>query len=216
MGAMTDETLLSAARPLPDAITGRLREQLDFIIECDRMKAIIRRSPLVAANRRENDAEHSWHLALMVILLAEYADTPIDVGHTIELVVVHDLIEIYAGDTPLYDLAGAAGQADREESAADRLFALLPADQAVHLRALWDEFEERKTPEAKFAKAMDRFQPDLLNWMAGGGTWQTPGITASMIRERKYAIPEASSVIGKASAEIIDAAEERGWIRPDA
>lgn len=208
-------SLITDDRPLPDAISGRLREQLNFIIECDRMKAVIRRSPLAAADRLENDAEHSWHLALMVILLAEYADEPFDVGHAVQLVIVHDLVEIYAGDTPLYDLAGAVGQLDREKAAADRLFALLPADQETRMRALWDEFEDRKTPEARFAKAVDRLEPQLLNWLAGGGTWQTPGVTGADIRSRKFAIADASAELKAASDAIIDEAEHRGWIRTD-
>src|SRR5882757_2143304 len=208
-------SLLTDGHPLPDAITGRLREQLNFVIECDRMKSIIRRSPLVAADRLENDAEHSWHLALMVILLAEYADEPIDVGQAIALVVVHDLVEIYAGDTPLYDAVGSVGQAERETAAADELFALLPADQAVRMRALWDEFEARKTPEARFAKAIDRLEPQLLNWMAGGGTWQTPGVVGADVRARKFAIADASTTLEDASTAIIDEAERRGWIRKE-
>jgi putative hydrolase of HD superfamily len=206
-------SLITDDRPLPDAISGRLREQLNFIIECDRMKTIIRRSPLAAADRRENDAEHSWHLALMVILLAEYADEPFDVGHAVQLVIVHDLVEIYAGDTPLYDTAGAVGQLDREKAAADELFVLLPADQATRIRALWDEFEDRKTPEARFAKAMDRLEPQLLNWLARGGTWQTPGVTGADIRARKFAIADASTELEAASNAIIDEAENQGWIR---
>jgi 5'-deoxynucleotidase YfbR-like HD superfamily hydrolase len=208
-------SLITDDRPLPDAISGRLREQLNFIIECDRMKTIIRRSPLVAADRLENDAEHSWHLALMVILLAEYADEPFDVGRAVQLVIVHDLVEIYAGDTPLYDTVGAVGQLDREKAAADELFALLPADQAIRMRALWDEFEERETPEARFAKAMDRLEPQLLNWLARGGTWQTPGVTGADIRARKFAIADASTELEAASEAIIDAAERNGWIRTE-
>lgn len=215
MSSSPEETLITDDRPLPGAISGRLREQLNFIIECDRMKTIIRRSPLAAANRLENDAEHSWHLALMVILLAEYADAPFDVGHAVQLVIVHDLVEIYAGDTPLYGLAGAEGQLDREKAAADRLFALLPADQATRMRALWDEFEDRETPEARFAKAVDRLEPQLLNWLAGGGTWQTPGVTGADIRARKFAIADASAELMAASDAILDAAERRGWIRTE-
>jgi putative hydrolase of HD superfamily len=206
-------SLITDDRPLPDAISGRLREQLNFIIECDRMKTIIRRSPLVATDRLENDAEHSWHLALMVILLAEYADEPFDVGRAVQLVIVHDLVEIYAGDTPLYDAVGSVGQLDREKAAADELFVLLPADQAIRMRALWDEFEERKTPEARFAKAMDRLEPQLLNWLARGGTWLTPGVTGADIRARKFAIADASTELEAASEAIIDAAEHHGWIR---
>ncbi|HEX3814213.1 MAG TPA: HD domain-containing protein [Mycobacteriales bacterium] len=207
------ESLLTDVRPLPEAITGRVRQQLNFIVECDRMKDIIRRSPLATSERRENDAEHSWHLALMAILLAEYSDEPVDLGHTVMLVVIHDLIEIYAGDTPLYDNAGRVDQAEREMAAAERLFALLPADQAVGMRALWDEFEACKTPEARFAKAMDRLEPQLLNWMAGGGTWQTPGVTGADVRARKYAIADASATLESVSGAIIDEAEKRGYIR---
>jgi 5'-deoxynucleotidase YfbR-like HD superfamily hydrolase len=132
--------LLADRLPLPEAIGGRLRTQLEFVIEIDRLKAVIRRSPLAAADRLENGAEHSWHLALMVILLAEHSDEPIDVSRTVELVLVHDLVEIYAGDTPLYDDEGARGQQRREQAAAERLFALLPDDQGRELRAWWDEF----------------------------------------------------------------------------
>ncbi|MFD0392385.1 HD family hydrolase [Streptomyces nogalater] len=117
---------------------------------------------------------------MMVVILAEHADQPIDVGHTVQLVLLHDLVEIYAGDTPLYDSAAGAGQREREVAAADELFGLLPADQARRMRSLWDEFEERRTPEARFAKAMDRLQPLLLNWMARGGTWRTPASPRTM------------------------------------
>jgi putative hydrolase of HD superfamily len=208
--------LLTDRNPLPDTLDPRIAAQLGFVVEVDRLKTVLRQSPLVAASRRENDAEHSWHLALMVILLAEHADEPVDVGHTIKLVVVHDLVEIYAGDTPLYDTVGAQTQEVRERAAADRLFGLLPGDQAHALRALWDEFEARETPEARFAKAMDRLEPLLLNWMARGGTWQTPGVTADVVRARKRHIGEASAVLGDVALTIIDEGERRGWVRaPD-
>ena len=209
-----DDALLTDANPLPDGLDERLAAQLGFLIEVDRLKTVLRQSPLVAASRRENDAEHSWHLALMVILLAEYADEPIDVGRTVQLVVVHDLVEIYAGDTPLYDRAGSLTQVAREQEAAERLFGLLPADQAGLLRGLWDEFEARHTPEARFAKAMDRLEPLLLNWMARGGTWRTPGVTAEDVRARKATIAQASAALGSAAKSIIDEGERRGWLRP--
>lgn len=211
-----DDALLTDRRPLPTGLADRLAAQLSFLIEVDRLKTVLRQSPLASAPRRENDAEHSWHLALMVVLLAEYADEPIDVGRTVQLVVVHDLVEIHAGDTPLYDTAAAGTQAAREVAAADRLFGLLPADQAALLRGLWDEFEARRTPEARFAKAMDRLEPLLLNWMAGGGTWRTPGVTADVVRARKSVIADASGPLGAAAATIIDEGERRGWLRPGA
>ena len=207
------EPLLTDHNPLPATLDPRIAAQLTFLIEVDRLKTVLRQSPLVAAPRKENDAEHSWHLALMVILLAEHADEPVDVGHTVKLVVVHDLVEIYAGDTPLYDDVGARTQEARERAAADRLFGLLPGDQARELRALWDEFEARATPEARFAKAMDRLEPLLLNWMDRGGTWRTPGVTADAVRARKAHIGAASANLGATARAIIDEGERRGWVR---
>jgi putative hydrolase of HD superfamily len=205
-----EEPLLVERNPLP--VGGRLGQQLAFLIEVDRLKTVLRASTLAAADRRENDAEHSWHLALMVPVLAEYADEPIDVGHTIRLVVVHDLVEVYAGDTPLYDDRLRTSQVERELAAADRLFGLLPADQAREFRALWDEFEARETPEARFAKAIDRLEPNLLNWMARGGTWLTPGVTVATVRTRTAHIGEASAALGEVMAALVAGAEENGWI----
>ncbi len=204
------EPLLVERNPLP--VAGRLGQQLAFLIEVDRLKTVLRASTLASVERRENDAEHSWHLALMVPVLAEYADEPIDVGHTIRLVVVHDLVEIYAGDTPIYDDAARTDQVARELAAADRLFGLLPADQAREFRALWDEFEARQTPEARFAKAIDRLEPNLLNWMAGGGTWRTPGVTADTVRTRTAHIGEASAALGEVMTALIDGALSNGWV----
>ncbi|MFJ5924564.1 HD family hydrolase [Kitasatospora sp. NPDC092948] len=214
---MSDEPrpLLVDRTPFPaDGIDERLRAQLTFLVEIDRLKTILRQSPLAAADRRENDAEHSWHLAMMVTVLAEHADEPIEVGHTVQLVLLHDLVEIYAGDTPLYDTAAGVDQAERESVAADELFGLLPQDQALRMRELWDEFEERRTPEARFAKAMDRLQPLLLNWMAHGGTWRTPGVTADDVRARKAVIGDASAALWEAGRQLIDEGERRGWSRP--
>ncbi|MEU0884459.1 HD domain-containing protein [Lentzea sp. NPDC005914] len=209
----SDAELLADRNPLPSDLDSRLREHLTFLIEVDLLKTVLRASPLAAADRRENDAEHSWHLALMVMVLAEYADEPIDVGHTIKLVVVHDLVEIYAGDTPIYDTELGKSQQAREEAAAGKLFGILPEDSGRQLRALWDEFEARRTPEARFAKAMDRLQPLLLNWMAKGGTWRTPGVTADAVRGRKAVIGEGSTVLFDAAMHLINEGERRGWAR---
>jgi putative hydrolases of HD superfamily len=211
----TDELRpLAETNPFPDGIDGRLREQLAFIVEVDRLKTVLRRSPLAAVQRRENDAEHSWHLALMAMVLAEHADETVDVGHVMKLVIVHDLVEIYAGDTFLYDDVMAATQRERESAAADVLFGLLPAGQATWMRELWEEFEARQTPESRFAKALDRLEPMLLNWMARGGTWQAAGVTAPDIRSRTSVIGEASSVLWDAGQSLIDESERRGWARP--
>lgn len=204
---------LPERNPLPP-LGERLGAQLGFLIEIDRLKTVLRQSPLAAAGRRENDAEHSWHLAMMAAVLAEYSDEPIDVGHTIQLVSVHDLVEIYAGDTPLYDDEGRESQEEREQAAAAELFGLLPEDQARRFRALWDEFEARETAEARFAKAMDRLQPLLLNWMAEGGTWRTPGVTADTVRAHKSVIGAASAELWQAAQQIIAEGERRGWVEP--
>ncbi|MFD7292275.1 HD family hydrolase [Streptomyces sp. NPDC059897] len=205
--------LLADKTPFPEGLDDRLRDQLTFLVEVDQLKTVLRQSPLAAAERRENDAEHSWHLALMVVVLAEHSDRPINVGHTVQLVLLHDLVEIYAGDTPLYESAAGLDQEERESAAADELFGLLPADQGRRMRVLWDEFEERRTPEAVFAKAMDRLQPLLLNWMARGGTWRTPGVTADDVRARKAVIGDASTSLWQAGQRLIDEGEARGWSR---
>jgi putative hydrolase of HD superfamily len=214
---MDDPTadLIIDLNPLPDEIGGRLRAQLEFIAEADKLKTILRASPLAAADRRENDAEHSWHLALMVLLLAEYADEPIDVGHAIKLVIIHDMVEIYAGDSPVFDAAAVVDQVEREIAAADRLFTMLPPDQAGEIRALWDEFEAAQTPEARFCKAMDRLEPMLLNWLNRGGTWGMPGATESRVRAREAGVVAASTTLGAATDAIVRAGLAKGWIRPD-
>lgn len=212
---MTDERPLSERDPFPGSIPERLRAQWTFLIEIDKLKTVLRQSPLTTAERRENDAEHSWHLAMMVLVLAEHSDEPIDAAHTIQLVVVHDLIEIYAGDTPLDDTEARRGQDERERAAADQLFPLLPADQAAYFRALWDEFEQRQTPEARFAKTMDRLQPFLLNWMAHGRTWQARGVRADDVRKRNESvIGDASTSLWQATEKMINEVQRQGWLQP--
>ena len=196
----------------PEGTPDRLRRQIEFIVEVDRLKTVLRQSPLLAADRRENDAEHSWHLALMVLVLAEYADEPLDVRKVLALVLLHDLIEIHAGDTPLYDEAGQLDQEEREKAAADKLFALLPADQAEEFRALWDEFEARITPEARFAKAMDRLQPLLLNFGNRGGTWRTPGVTDQVVLDRKSVIGDSSAELWEYARTLIRTGADNGWV----
>ncbi len=211
---MDDDALLIDRQPLPDGVPARLGEQLRFLAEADKLKTVLRASLLAAADRRENDAEHSWHLALMVILLAEYADQPIDVGHAIKLVVVHDLVEIYAGDSPVFVPGAADDQAEREMAAAERLFGLLPGDQAASMRELWDEFEAAVTPEARFCKAMDRLEPMLLNWLNGGGTWEMPGATEALVRAREAGVVAGSTSLGALTGLLVDEGLRRGWIRP--
>ena len=196
----------------PPDLPERLARQMEFVVEVDRLKTVLRRSPLVAANRPENDAEHSWHLALMVCVLSEYSDQPIDVGRTLQLVIVHDLVEIHAGDTFVYDAEAAEGQEAREREAADQLFAQLPDDQADTFHALWEEFEACATPEARFAKAMDRLQPTLMNFNTGGGTWHTPGVTHDDVVLRKLVIRDASHVLWCYAKRLIGLGVKRGWL----
>ncbi|MGX6448654.1 HD domain-containing protein [Patulibacter sp. S7RM1-6] len=209
------EGLLVDRNPLPEGLTGVLRRQLEFVVEVDRMKAVLRASPVAAVRRRENDAEHSWHLALMALVLAEHAAVPVDVGRTLELVVLHDLVEVYAGDTVLHDEAARVGQDERERTAADRLFALLPDEQGARLRAAWEEFEAHVTPEARFARSLDRLQPILLDWMAGGGTWDEDAVTAAALRRRTGIIADGSPDLWAAAEVLIDESDRRGYLHPD-
>ncbi|MFF0513161.1 HD family hydrolase [Streptomyces sp. NPDC004250] len=193
-------------------VPARLMAQIEFIAEIDRLKTVLRLSPLLADDRRENDAEHSWHMALMVLVLAEYANEPLDVERTLKLTLVHDLVEIYAGDTCLFDDVGRKDQAAREEAAARKLFALLPAGQEKAFHQLWREFEERRTPEAKFAKAMDRLQPLLLNAGNGGGTWRAPGVDEARVRERTCVIGEGSTVLWDYTRKLLALSVRKGWL----
>ena len=165
-------------------VNPRLAQQIAFIVEADKLKNVLRRTPLTDASRLENSAEHSWHLALTAIVLIEYAPPQTDVLRVLELVTVHDLVEIDAGDTFAYDLTANRTKAERELVAADRIFGLLATDQATHLRALWNEFEEQQTPEARYAHAIDRLQPLLLNMQAGGGSWKSHGVTRADVLRR--------------------------------
>lgn len=161
----------------------RLEQQLIFLLEIDKLKQIFRQTYLIDESRKENDAEHSWHFAMFALILAEYAPEPVDVLKVIKMALVHDLVEIDAGDTYLYDVAGNADKAEREQKAADRIFAILPQDQGAELRVLWNEFEAKETPEAKFAGAIDRFQPFLHNCHTRGRAWREHDITADRVLE---------------------------------
>lgn len=207
-----NEDLLISRLTQPAGVPERLAAQITFIVEVDKLKTVLRQSRLIAADRRENDAEHSWHLALMTVVLAEYADSPIDVAKAVALVLLHDLIEIYAGDTPLYDPVAGRDQDERERRAADRLFALLPTDQGEEFRALWDEFEARESAEARFAKAMDRLQPLLLNFNNKGGTWHTPGVTKQVVLDRKAVIGDGSEQLWSYAKSLIETGAGRGWL----
>lgn len=182
----------------------RLRQQLEFIVEVDKVKNIMRQTYLSDAGRKENDAEHSWHLALMAVLLKEYSNEEVDLSKVVPMVLIHDLVEIDAGDTYAYDEVGAATKAERETKAADRIFGLLPEDQKKWFRELWEEFEEYQTPEARFAHVLDNCQPLLLNDASGGRSWAEHGVKKSQIYKRNQYTGEGSREIWEYMKELID------------
>jgi putative hydrolases of HD superfamily len=193
-------------------ISGRLDQQIQFIVEIDKLKAIIRRTTLIDRSRDENSAEHSWHIALMAPLLAEYSDQLVDVFKVVKMLLVHDVVEIDAGDTYCYDVAANLDKADREQTAADRLFGLLPSDQAAEFRSLWEEFETNVTADAKFANALDRLQPFLNNYHTQGKQWQSHGINAEQVRKRMSPIGYASQSLDEYVRVFLADAVQRGYV----
>lgn len=197
-----------------DTVGARLAAQLDFLREVDKLKLVLRRSPLMDGSRRENSAEHSWHIALAAMTLAEVAAQPVDVNRVIKILLVHDIVEIDAGDTFAYDASGRVDQASRETAAAERLFGLLPADQAQEFRALWDEFEARATAEARFAHAVDRVMPMLQNFATGGGSWRANGVHHALVVERAKPIAEHTPELWAYVEALLDDAVGRGYLAP--
>lgn len=191
----------------------RLARQVAFLVEADRLKTILRRTPLSDNSRLENSAEHSWHLALAAMALHEYAPEGVDTLRVLELVIVHDLVEIDAGDTFAYDRDGHVSKADRERAAADRIFALLPPDQERRIRRLWEEFETMETPESQFANALDRLQALLQNMKAGGGSWTAHKVTRAQVLQRMAPVEAALPDVWPFVCEIIDRYCAAGAIR---
>ena len=193
----------------------RLRRQIAFITEVDKLKEIFRQTIVTQSRRAENSAEHSWHFALMIIVLAEHSNhQPLDVLRILKMVLIHDLVEIDAGDTFAYDTKHMADQHEREARAATRIFGLLPPDQSAEFRSLWDEFEDRKTPEARFATACDRFHPMLLNCLTEGHAWKKHGITQDRVLARNAHVAEGSQAIWEYAVQMINAAVDAGHLAP--
>ena len=190
----------------------RLEKQMNFLLELDKMKNIYRQTYVLHEDRHENDAEHSWHLALLAIILAEYANEPVDLKTVMETVLIHDIVEIDAGDTYAYDDLGNATKAEREQKAADRLYGLLPEEQGKRLRRLWEEFEAQSTPEARFAAALDRIQPLTLNYTKKGKSWKEHGTKRSQAEKRMQAVSEGSQILGEIASEIIHCAAAEGLL----
>ena len=193
----------------------RFQKQIDFILEADKEKNILRQTHLSGHGRRENDAEHAWHMAIMIYLLKEYANEEIDVAKAMMMALIHDIVEIDAGDTYAYDTAGLETQKEREEKAAERIFGMLPEDQKAELKSLFEEFEAYETPEAKFARAMDNFQPLLLNDSNDGGDWKEHGVCRSQIMGRHKKTRLGSEEIGQYSEELIMENVKKGNIRDE-
>ena len=193
----------------------RLDQQLIFTAEIDKMTSILRRTMLIDKSRRENDAEHSWHIAVMALLFEEYVSEPVDIGHVIKMCVVHDLIEIYAGDTFAYDVKGNLDKAEREEKAADKLFALLPKEQGAYIRTLWEEFDAMETADSKYAACLDRLQPFFHNTLTEGHTWVESGTTNRAAVEKRMSIVKAFMPdVWPWVEKNIDNAIAKGWLNP--
>lgn len=190
----------------------RLLKDIKFIVELDKMKSIFRETSIIGEDRREDDAQHSWHISLMAMVLSEYTNEKVDLLRVIKMLLIHDLVEIFAGDTFCYDLAGNADKRERELEAAEKIFGMLDEDKGLELRALWDEFEEIKTPEAKFATAMDRFQPMLNNYHNNGGTWKKYDVSQSDIYKRISPVKDSSEELWKFVEHMIEDAYDRGLI----
>jgi 5'-deoxynucleotidase YfbR-like HD superfamily hydrolase len=194
----------------------RLNHQLQFVAEVGRLRGVLRQTTLADPARRENSAEHSWHLTVLALALAEYAPPGTDLARVVAMLAVHDVVEVDAGDLSAYAPPPEQNrQLVSERAAADRLFSLLPADQAGSMRTLWDEFEERATPEAKFARALDRLQPMLENVKVGGGTWRQRGITAADVMTKVALIEDGSPELGKFARDLVGQAVRDGILAAD-
>lgn len=193
----------------------RLKEQIDFILEIDKMKEILRQNYLADGSARENDADHSWHLAMMALILSEYSNEKVDVTRVVPMVLAHDLVEIDAGDTYAYDEAGALTKETREKAAADRIFGILPKEQGTWMRGLWDEFEACNTPESRFAHVLDNSLPLFLNHAAGGISWKEHKVKRSQIYKRNRITGEGSAKIWEYMQELIQENINKGNIIDD-
>jgi putative hydrolase of HD superfamily len=191
----------------------RLARQIAFIVEIDKLKQVLRQTFVTDRSRRENSAEHSWHLAMMTLALSEHAARDVDLLRVLKMLLIHDLVEIDAGDTFLYDAAAAAGQAAREAAAAERLYGLLPADQAAELAALWREFDSGDGADARFARALDQLQPVLLNYHTEGGSWRAHPVRGADVLARKRVIEHGSPSLWRLAEALIQDSIAKGWLR---
>ena len=192
----------------------RLDKQLLFTAEIDKMTGVSRRTLLLDRSRRENDAEHSWHIAVMALLFSEYAIEPVNIDRAVKMCLVHDLVEIIAGDTFAYDAEGNKGKRERELAAAEELFAMLPEEQGMEIRKLWEEFDAAESADAKYAACMDRIQPFFHNMLTDGHTWVEGGSDRGMVERRMAVVREFMPRVYEWMNRNMDAAEEKGWMKP--
>jgi len=190
----------------------KLESTLSLVKELDKLKQVVRRNYLLDASRSENTAEHSWHAALSALLLQEFANEPVDIFKVVRMLLVHDVVEIEAGDTYLYDTAAEAGQAERELAAAQNIFGMLPGEEGDQYLQLWLEFEERETPEAKFAKAIDRFMPMMLNYESGGKSWKENEVSRARILEINKIVADGSEALWHLIINMSTDAYNMGWL----
>ncbi|MBP3950439.1 HD domain-containing protein [Bacillus suaedae] len=190
----------------------RLMKQIEFIVEIDKLKSIYRQSFIMDGSRQENDAEHTWHLSMMAIILLEHANESLSIVRVLKMLFIHDIVEIDAGDTFAYDTTGYLDKFEREKAAAERIYGLLPIDQRDELFALWIEFEEGNTAEAQFAAAVDRLQPLLHNFYTEGKSWRKHGITREMVLDRNKHIALGSKKLWNYAQKLIDEAVEKGYL----
>ncbi len=190
----------------------RLARQIEFLLQVDGLKGVLRQSYLIGAERRENSAEHCWHTALMALLLSEHANEPLDATKAACMLLVHDIVEVDAGDTYCYDVEAAQDKPRREQAAADRLYALLPEDQELELRELWEEFEYGDSREARYARALDRLMPLLHNHHTRGKSWLEHGVTSREVLERNAVIEEGSTTLWKLARSLIQDSVARGYL----
>jgi len=195
--------------------TERLERQIAFVLEVDRLKSILRRSYLLNETRHENTAEHSWHLAVMALVLAEHASAEVNALKVLKMLLVHDIVEIDSGDTYIYDAAGNDTKAERENAAARRIFGLLPEDQQLEITQLWQEFEARETPEARFAAALDRLMPLLHNYHTEGRSWREHGISEAQVMRLNSHMAEGSQTLWDYAEALIKEATAKGYLRED-
>lgn len=192
----------------------RLIRQIEFIVEIDKLKRVFRQNVVIGTKQNENDAEHSWHLAVMAIILSEYSSTKeLNISRVLKMLLIHDLVEIHAGDTFCYDVQGNADKLDREIKAANKLFSILPSDQSQEIMDLWQEFETMETPEARFAASLDRLQPLLLNYHTNGHTWKKPGITSERVLQRNKVLENNTPQLWDYVQELIQDCIHKGYLK---